>query len=481
MSLYVKDSGSWRNITSIYVKDGGQWRNITEGWIKESGVWRQFWTSGPAYYYSIFSIPTSGGYTQRDDFTTSGSVSGTGVEITLLTAASAGFVFDSLSANNSATVAGLTVTIQESGTTSISVTYARIPTFTVDLSSSATFNQGDSASLNVIVDGYGKTVTYEWYKDNTLEGGETTDTWNLGLADPATTPGAYQVVASTTAGTISSVICTVYVKPYVEIYAGDGNIDGVSSGYFDIGGTYSIEASTTGPSYEDFNFTNWSIEGDGSITINNVNTNPSTVTVQAASASVRANYVRKAPIITVDLAASETYNQNEAVSLSVTVNTYNAPSVTYEWYKDNVLDGGQTTNTWNLGNADPATDPGNYQVVITTEGGSVSSTVCTVSVKPYVEIYGDPPDGIIDGVNSGYFDIGGTYTIEASSYPGFDFTYWSIFSGSITFAGSVSANPTTVTVEAASASIRANYVATTTPAPTTTTTTPAPTTTTSGP
>jgi hypothetical protein len=47
--LYVKDSGSWREIKEVYVKDSGVWREIQEAYVKESGAWKLFFQALPSY------------------------------------------------------------------------------------------------------------------------------------------------------------------------------------------------------------------------------------------------------------------------------------------------------------------------------------------------------------------------------------------------------------------------------------------------
>lgn len=123
MSFQVLNANAWKPVTDFYVLSSTQWKQVIEAYVLDGGVWKQFWTAG-TYLYSIFSVPALGGYTKRNDNTTSGSVTGIGTEVTIVTAASAGYKFDSLSANNDATINGLVVTIQASGTTSISAVYA---------------------------------------------------------------------------------------------------------------------------------------------------------------------------------------------------------------------------------------------------------------------------------------------------------------------------------------------------------------------
>jgi alpha-tubulin suppressor-like RCC1 family protein len=72
MTIYVKDSGSWRTITatnpgSLSVRDGGAWRTITESYIKDASTWRfvyganyELWGWGSDVYFGLFSPSSQG-------------------------------------------------------------------------------------------------------------------------------------------------------------------------------------------------------------------------------------------------------------------------------------------------------------------------------------------------------------------------------------------------------------------------------------
>lgn len=42
MPTHVRDSGSWRTLSSIRVRVAGTWQTISSGWIRVGGAWRQF-------------------------------------------------------------------------------------------------------------------------------------------------------------------------------------------------------------------------------------------------------------------------------------------------------------------------------------------------------------------------------------------------------------------------------------------------------
>ena len=58
MSLNIKDSGSWKEVSKIYVKDGGTWKEVQEGFIKDSSSWKSFYVNRIPLTYT-FSANTA--------------------------------------------------------------------------------------------------------------------------------------------------------------------------------------------------------------------------------------------------------------------------------------------------------------------------------------------------------------------------------------------------------------------------------------
>jgi hypothetical protein len=54
MTLHVKDATTWKE-AKPYVRDGGTWKEITNAYVKDAGSWKEFYTSStpPSYYYTI--------------------------------------------------------------------------------------------------------------------------------------------------------------------------------------------------------------------------------------------------------------------------------------------------------------------------------------------------------------------------------------------------------------------------------------------
>ena len=66
MTLHVKDSNTWKQVTNLYVKDAGSWKEVTSGQVKDASSWKEFHTTGggggggPAYVISATGTSGSG-------------------------------------------------------------------------------------------------------------------------------------------------------------------------------------------------------------------------------------------------------------------------------------------------------------------------------------------------------------------------------------------------------------------------------------
>jgi alpha-tubulin suppressor-like RCC1 family protein len=56
MTIYVKDSGTWRTVAQPYVKDIGTWRTVNTQYVKDAGTWRTVFTAeqpGALWLWSV--------------------------------------------------------------------------------------------------------------------------------------------------------------------------------------------------------------------------------------------------------------------------------------------------------------------------------------------------------------------------------------------------------------------------------------------
>lgn len=57
MTMHVRVSGNWQEVTAPQVKVSGVWHAVQEGWVKVSGVWQQFFA---AVTYLLDATGTAG-------------------------------------------------------------------------------------------------------------------------------------------------------------------------------------------------------------------------------------------------------------------------------------------------------------------------------------------------------------------------------------------------------------------------------------
>ncbi len=67
MTLHVKDATTWKE-AKPYVRDGGTWKEITNAYVRDGGTWKEFYTSytPPTYYYTLSASGASGSGTTLD-------------------------------------------------------------------------------------------------------------------------------------------------------------------------------------------------------------------------------------------------------------------------------------------------------------------------------------------------------------------------------------------------------------------------------
>lgn len=357
MSFYVKDT-TWKPATDLYVLSGAQWKQVTEGYVLNSGSWQKFWqlAPSPTYLYNIYSIPSSGGYTTNTSSNTAGTVSAAGVEVTLLTAASAGYTIDYITADNSASINGLTITIQQSGTTSVSAVYTLL-----------------SYELNMYTVGDGSGITspaadsnpHTFYYTNalTLSAGPSTGskftTWTLdgaSVASLTSNPIIFPMPANNVAASATFELITSNIFSYAVPSSG-GSIS-VDPGPDAPGGKwyYTTDVTFTATPSSGWSFDYFLLDES-----NIGSTNPSDPYGVGDGHSVSAVFTPD-PItaVTFNPLTSGTYNAEDYKTVVVTQDD-GAPATNYQWYSWNgssyLALTGQNSNTYTIGTGYPYGTP----------------------------------------------------------------------------------------------------------------------------
>lgn len=268
-----------------------------------------------------------------------------------------------------------------SATVAVTVSSASLPVFTTH-PATQTVNAGETLTLTAATTG-APTPTYQWYKGSTQIPGATSATYTVTSAS-ADDAGSYTVVATNTQGPVTSNAAVVTINSAapvittppanVTVNVGDLiNLSVVATGY--PAPTYQwfkggVEIpGATGPSYTIATATTASA-GSYSVTA----TNSLGSATPATPAVVTVNVVL--PAITVQPAPA-TASIGGSASFSVTA-TGSAP-LSYQWYLGSNAISGATSSTYSIPAASGA-NLGNYTVVVTNQGGSVTSNVATLTL-----------------------------------------------------------------------------------------------------
>ncbi|MGC4072552.1 MAG: pectinesterase family protein [Nibricoccus sp.] len=299
-----------------------------------------------------------------------------------------GATTDTLSLTNvQATAAGsYTVVVTNSGgnvTSSAATLTVNTPPSITTQPSGQTVTAGASASFSVVASGTAP-LTYQWKKGGVDIGGATSATYTI----PTTVTGdsgSYTVVVTNSVSSVTSsaAVLTVNaaaVAPSITTQPANQTVTAGASASFsvvasgtapityqwkkggvDIGGatssTYTIASTVTGDA--------------GSYTVV-VTNSVSSVTSSAATLTVNAG---SAPVITTQ-PVSNNVVAGSSVTLSVTAS---GSGLTYQWKKNGSDISGATGASLVLANAVPS-DAGNYTVVVTSAGGSTTSSVARLAV-----------------------------------------------------------------------------------------------------
>ena len=158
------------------------------------------------------------------------------------------------------------------------------------------------------------------------------------------------------------------------------------------------------------------------------------------------------PPVVVALSTNTTVNAGTNVTFSVMAT--GAPPITYQWRKKGLKITGAISTNFTLLDVD-STDVGDYTVVVTNPGGSVTSSVVRLSVNFFLSTIAVTIQPVNGGSVSPSFqnralEIGREYTLTARPFKGFLFTNWSGFE--------TSANPVLTFTMRTNEVLQANFV-----------------------
>lgn len=250
---------------------------------------------------------------------------------------------------------------------------------------SMTVQPGSYVSLSVSAYGVGS-LNYQWQKDGVAIVGATSSYYSVTSNATSANAGAYTVVVSNAAGSVTSTAGTLTVL--------SGTAPTISSQPQDItvlrGQSFTLNVGASGypaPTYQ------WMKDGvaiangtSSSFSTSSVASSDSGVYTVAVSNSVGSVTSRSVTVTVSDPTLPTIVSQpssasillgNSYYSLSVSLAKYQ--SDTYQWYKNGTAISGATSSTYYIYSAQ-SSDAGAYHVVVTNGAGSTTSNDSTITV-----------------------------------------------------------------------------------------------------
>jgi len=243
-----------------------------------------------------------------------------------------------------------------------------------------TVTAGASASFSVTATGF-PVPSYQWRKDGTNITGATSPTLTIGTTTTNDT-GNYDVIVTNTSGSVTSSGATLTLQTLPDITSAPQPQTVI------IGTNVTLTVAASGVPPPDYQWRKNSVNIDGATTsslafgtvslsdtgsydvvvsnvVGNVTSTPATVTVQ------------ETPAITTH-PVSQTVNVG--ISVAFTVEATGTPAPTYQWRKNGTNIADATSSSFGLSGVS-LNDAGSYDVVVTNDVTSVTSTAATLTVQ----------------------------------------------------------------------------------------------------
>jgi hypothetical protein len=243
-------------------------------------------------------------------------------------------------------------------------------------------------NLNLSVSATGSSLTYQWYKNNTLIAGATASSYSI-TGITTNDAGNYTVIVTGACGNVTSSTAVVSVGATLSI-TNQPQSQTICEG---LPLTLSVLANGTGISYQwRFNGTNISGATNSSYTISNpTGTNSGSYTVVLTNSC--GTITSQTAVVTVNPGtAITTQPQSQSLCAGGNLNlsvSATGSSLTYQWYKNNTLIAGATASSYSITGI-TTNDAGNYTVIVTGACGNVTSSTAVVSVGATLSITNQP-------------------------------------------------------------------------------------------
>ncbi len=272
---------------------------------------------------------------------------------------------------------------------------------------------GGVATFTVVATGTAP-LSYQWQLNSVNINNATNS--NLAVNSAQTgDAGSYQVVVTNPAGSLTSGAATLTVNTPVEIASQP------TDATVNVGGsaTFSVSASGTAPLRFQWQFKGVNLPGatNSSLTINNAQTTDAGVyqalitnpagTVSSSSVSLTVNGLGAISLPP----ASQTVLVGGTATFSVTAS--GTGPLSYQWQFNGTNIPNATSSVLVINQA-RTTDAGSYQVVVTSPGGSVTSSPATLTVNVPVTFGSQPKDATVNVGGAATFSVTANGTFPLS-------------------------------------------------------------------
>ncbi|MEO6992596.1 MAG: immunoglobulin domain-containing protein, partial [Lacunisphaera sp.] len=279
----------------------------------------------------------------------------------------------------------------------VTVTIVALPVLTTQ-PVSQTVTAGSSVTFTAAASGT-PAPTYQWSKNSVNLPGATSASYSI-AATATLDAGSYTVVATNTAGSVTSATASltvnvanvapaIVVQPASQTVTAGGNVSFTATASGTPVPTYQWTlngAAIAGATSPTLSLTKVQVSSAGNYTV--VATN-SAGAVTSNAAILTVNPLAVAPVITTQ-PGNQTVSAGAAVTLTASASGTPAPS--YQWLKNGATISGATGASYTIGSATSAS-AGTYSVVASNSAGSVTSSgaVLTVNVATSVPVITSQP------------------------------------------------------------------------------------------
>ncbi len=261
-------------------------------------------------------------------------------------------------------------------------------------SASQTLCEGTSPALFVNTSGTAP-ITYQWYDDNGIIGGATSNSYNIASLDTSDASSYYCIATNACASVNSNpIVLSVNQMPTIDNNPISTAVCENSSAVFN------VSISGTSPiTYQWYN-SSGQIAGATAtsyIIPQSLSTDAGTYYVKATNSCGTA--VSTSATLTVNTEVAITAQSTSATvcdgaSPSFSVTTSGTAPITYQWYKDNTAINSATNNTYNLTSVDTS-DAATYYVIATNTCNATQSNLMLLTVNESPVINSQPSSATV--------------------------------------------------------------------------------------